>query len=175
MKKIAFIIVALITSLSASAQFEAGKTYLGASLTNINLKYNGVNNLQLGLNAQAGLFTSRDLLVYGQIGFDHTGEPTYNDFRIGAGARYYMEQNGIFFGVNANYVQATGDYNDFKPAIEVGYAFFISGEVTIEPALYYEQSFKNHSQYSTLGLKIGLGIYLRKDKIKNSVKEVMNF
>ncbi len=42
----------------------------------------------------------------------------------------------------------------------MGYAFFISKTVTIEPALYYDQSLKDHSQYSTIGLKVGIGIYL---------------
>ena len=49
------------------------------------------------------------------------------------------------------------------PGVEVGYSFFVSRTVTIEPAIYYDQSFKNHSDYSTIGLKIGLGVYLFKD------------
>ena len=32
--------------------------------------------------------------------------------------------------------------------------------VTIEPSIYYQQSFKNHSDYSTIGFKIGFGVYL---------------
>lgn len=174
MKKIAIIIFALITTLTANAQFEAGKSFIGASLTGIDLKYNGANDFQFGLNAQAGLFTAKDFLLYGQLGYDHTGKPKFNDFRVGVGGRYYIEQNGIFLGANVNFVHSTGDYRDLKPGIEVGYAFFVSRELTIEPALYYEQSFKNHSQYSTVGLKIGLGIYLHKDKVKNSVKEAFN-
>ena len=46
------------------------------------------------------------------------------------------------------------------PGIEVGYAFFVSKTVTIEPAIYYDQSFKNHSDYSKIGLRVGFGIYL---------------
>ena len=46
------------------------------------------------------------------------------------------------------------------PCIEVGYAFFVSTTVTIEPAIYYDQSFKNHSDYSKIGLRVGFGIYL---------------
>ena len=53
-------------------------------------------------------------------------------------------------------------YNDLMPGVEVGYAFFINRSVTIEPALYYDQSFKTHN-YSTVGLKVGLGIYLFDD------------
>ena len=32
--------------------------------------------------------------------------------------------------------------------------------VTIEPSVYYDQSFKNHSDYSKIGFKIGIGVYL---------------
>ena len=77
----------------------------------------------------------------------------------GVGARYYIEQNGIFLGANTKFVHIK-NYNDFMPGVEVGYAFFISGTVTIEPAIYYDQSFKDHSQYSTIGLKVGIGVYL---------------
>lgn len=46
------------------------------------------------------------------------------------------------------------------PGVEIGYAFFINRHVTIEPAVYYEQSFKDHSKFSNVGLRLGLGIYL---------------
>ena len=46
------------------------------------------------------------------------------------------------------------------PGLEVGYAFFLSKTITVEPAIYYDQSLKDHSQYSTIGLKVGIGIYL---------------
>ena len=48
------------------------------------------------------------------------------------------------------------------PGVEVGYAFFLNDAVTVEPAIYYDQSFKNHKDFSTIGLKIGVGIYLFK-------------
>ena len=46
------------------------------------------------------------------------------------------------------------------PGLEVGYAFFVSKTVTIEPAVYYDQSFKDHSDFSTIGFKVGVGVYL---------------
>ena len=45
----------------------------------------------------------------------------------------------------------------------MGYAYFLSRTVTIEPAIYYDQSFKDHSKYSTIGLKVGIGVYLFND------------
>ena len=82
---------------------------------------------------------------------------------MGAGGRYYITQNGIFLGANCKLVHANGSYNDLMPGIEVGYAFFISRTLTIEPSIYYQQSFKSHSDDSTIGLRVGFGIYIDKD------------
>ena len=79
------------------------------------------------------------------------------------GGRYYIEQNGIYLGVNCKLLHANHDYNDVMPGVEVGYSFFLNGSVTVEPAVYYDQSFKNHSDYSAIGLKLGVGVYLFKD------------
>ena len=46
------------------------------------------------------------------------------------------------------------------PSVQIGYAFFLSHTVTIEPEIYYNHSFKSHSDYSTIGLRVGFGIYL---------------
>lgn len=46
------------------------------------------------------------------------------------------------------------------PGVEVGYAFYISKTVTIEPALYYDMSLKSQKDYSTVGVRVGFGIYI---------------
>ena len=75
---------------------------------------------------------------------------------ITTGTRYVMNH----FSHNGGALHAEmGAY--FNPyGIEVGYAFFLNKNVTIEPAIYYDQSFKNHSDYSKIGFKLGLGVYL---------------
>ena len=90
------------------------------------------------------------------------GNKVPDEISAGAGIRYYIEQNGLYLGLNGKFVHADRNYNDVMPGLEVGYAFFINRSVTIEPAVYYDHSFKN-SDYSTVGLKIGLGIYLFDD------------
>lgn len=163
MKKTLFMLFALLLTLTASAQFEEGKTYIGASLSGLNLSYNGSNEAQFGVSAVAGKFLADNVLLYGMAGFDHPGKGSDNAVSAGAGMRYYITQNGIFLGANAKYVHSNASYNDIMPGVEVGYAFFLSRTVTIEPSIYYQQSFKDHSDYSTVGLRIGLGIYLGKD------------
>ena len=160
MKKIVVMAVALLSTVAANAQFASGKKYCGASLTGLNLSYNGSQELNLGIQAKAGYFVDDDWMLLGQAEYSHSSKTDPKDyFSVGAQGRYYIEQNGLYLGVGAKLVHA-GSYNDVMPGVEIGYAFFVGKQVTIEPALYYDQSFKNHSDYSTVGLKIGIGVYL---------------
>ncbi|MBR4651238.1 MAG: outer membrane beta-barrel protein [Prevotella sp.] len=171
MKKFFLVFAMMAMTVAVNAQFEAGKTFVGASVTGLDLNYNGARKWSIGVEGRAGQFITDNWLLFGQLGYQHRGDVKQNDFKIGVGGRYYILQNGIFLGANANYVHETKNYNDFVPAIEIGYSFFVSRSVTIEPALYYEQSINDHKNRSTIGLKVGLGIYLPKNKIQNSVKE----
>lgn len=157
MKKIAMVLIALTMTLAANAQFEIDKWYAATSLTGLDLSYNGSKELHLGLEAKGGYFLEDNWMVLGTAGID-----TQNDFTalsLGVGGRYYIIQNGIYLGANATYKHGNGGYNDFMPGIEVGYAFFINRHCTIEPALYYNQSVKSHMDFSTIGIRIGIGLY----------------
>lgn len=159
-KKIAVVALGLMVSVGAHAQFESGKQYCGASLTGLNLSYNGSEELNLGIQAKAGYFFEDDMMLLSQAEYKHSGLEGVKDYwALGAQGRYYIEQNGIYLGAGVKLIH-TGSYNDVMPGVEVGYAFFVSKQVTIEPAVYYDQSFKNHSDYSTVGVKVGIGIYL---------------
>lgn len=166
MKKIAIALIALTMTMAAKAQyyrletpFTQGKYFVGASLTGLNLSYSGANDFNFGVQAQGGVLIDDNVLLYANLGFNNNGKGS-DSFNAGVGGRYYIEQNGIFLGLNANYKHVQPNYNDVMPGVEVGYAFFLSRTVTIEPALYYNQSLKNHSDYSEFGLKVGFGIYL---------------
>lgn len=160
-KKLLMMLVALLVTISANAQFERDKVYFGGSLTGLNLSYSGSTELNLGLQAQAGYMIEDDIMVLAQAGLQHNSMADAHDsFTLGVGGRYYIEQNGIYLGLNCKFIHANKSYNDIMPGVEVGYAFFVSRTVTIEPAVYYDQSFKNHRDYSTIGLKVGIGIYL---------------
>lgn len=159
-KKIAVVALGLMVSVGAHAQFESGKQYCGASLTGLNLSYNGSEELSLGIQAKAGYFFEDDMMLLAQAEYKHSGLEGVKDYwALGAQGRYYIEQNCIYLGAGMKLIH-TGSYNDVMPGVEVGYAFFVSKQVTIEPAVYYDQSFKNHSDYSTVGVKVGIGIYL---------------
>lgn len=163
MKKIAFIVVALVMSLTANAQFEQGKGYLGASLSGFDISSQS-KKFHFGINAKAGYLFMDNLMALGEIGYDHLDD-TPDVFVLGAGIRYYIVQNGLYLGGGLKYKHGGGGYNDVLPGVQVGYAFFVSRTVTIEPELYFDISTKNFD-YSSYGLRLGIGIYLFKDQYK---------
>lgn len=163
MKKIATLLLVLTLTVAAHAQFQKGKAYLGASLTGVDLNYTGKNGFNLGVEAKAGYLLEDNWMVLAQASFKHNGSETTPDyFTAGVGGRYYIVQNGLYLGLNVKYLHADYSYNDLMPGAEVGYAFYVNRSVTIEPAVYYDHSF-NNSDYSSVGLKIGIGIYLFDD------------
>ena len=66
MKRIAFIVVALVMSVAANAQFEQGKGYIGASLSGIDVS-NQTKEFHLGLNAQLGYMFQDNLMALGML------------------------------------------------------------------------------------------------------------
>ena len=181
-KTIIMLAAALMVTLSANAQFQKGKGYVGASLSGFDMNYSGAGKLNIGVEAKAGYLFFDNLMGVGSVGFDHfrRGDTKVDRFTAGVGGRYYIIQNGLYLGVNGKVIyekqqdkvldSVTGqkawkskDYTDVLPGLEVGYAFFVNRSVTIEPAIYYDQSFKKHSDYSTIGLRVGVGIYLFDD------------
>ncbi len=160
-KKLLMLVATMLFAVSANAQFEKDKLYVGGSLTGLNLSYSGSNDLNLGIQAHAGYMIEDDMMVLANVELQHNNRSgSHDSFVAGVGGRYYIEQNGIYLGANCKFIHANKNYNDIMPGVEVGYAFFLSRTVTVEPAIYYDQSFKNHKDYSTIGLKIGVGIYL---------------
>ena len=158
--------IGLMMAMSVSAQkilnesttpFEESKFYIGASLTGLNLNYHKDNDWSLGLSAKAGYLFLDNWMVLGVLDYQNNGCGDYVTTQIGAGVRYYFERNGIFVGLTPKYAHSTG-YDDFMPEVNVGYAFFLGHYATLEPELYYEQSFKS-SSHSGFGLRLGFGVY----------------
>lgn len=158
-RRFALMLVCLLTAVAVNAQFEKGKKYIGASLSGLSLSYNGSEKGSFGLQTKLGYLFSEDLMLTGQIEYDKKNDVPAA-FSAGVGARYYIVQNGLYLGASMNYFHSNASYDDFMPSVQIGYAFFLSETVTIEPEIYYNQSFKSHSDYSSIGLRIGFGIYL---------------
>lgn len=161
MKKIALLVVALVMSMAANAQFEKGKGYLGASLSGIELE-SVAKQFHFGVDAKAGYLFADNLMGLAEVGYNHWKDAS-DQFKLGAYGRYYIIQNGLYLGAGLKFKHSK-DYNDLQPGVQVGYAFFISRTVTFEPELYFDLSTKS-SNYSSYGLRIGVGVYLFNDQL----------
>lgn len=172
MKKVILGLLLACCTLSANAQFEAGKKYVNLSTTGLGLSYSKSEKLRFDVGATAGLFVARDVMVYATAQYNHkqlmykklqgaNGDlHTYQDeVEIGVGGRYYIEQNGIYLGLGLHYAHAEQKIDNLFLTPEVGYAFFINQYLTIEPAVYYHMSVNDFSDGSKVGLKLGVGFY----------------
>ena len=160
MKKFLFVFVGtLLFATNMSAQFEQGTKFLGASLTGLNLSYSKHENLGLGAEAKAGYFIMDDLMVQAEAGIDVKFKECQQIF-VGAKGRYYVADN-LYLGAGAKLLHEFKNYNDFLISPEVGYTYMVSSTFAIEPAFYIDISTNSFSKYTKVGLKVGVGIFLK--------------
>ena len=173
MKKLMMAAIGLMMAISANAQylndsgtpFEQGKFYVNAAASSTSIAYSKATDFKLGINAKAGYFIIDNLMGVGVVGLNTENNFDNLVFSLGAGARWYFDQVGIYVGAIAKYVNQKTSYSDvsetisdFRPEINAGYAFFLNRNITLEPEVYYEHSFKD-SDLSGFGLRLGIGIY----------------
>ena len=161
-KLLVSLLLVLATTLSANAQFEKGVWYVNASLTGVDLSHSKSEGTNFGFALSGGVFAIDNVSVllnfkgqYVEHGMDETS--------VGAQARYYFANCGVYGGLGMSYkhLAAAGNFKKnlvcFTP--EVGYTYFLGRNLTVEPAVYYDLSFNDTSNYSKLGFKIGFGLY----------------
>ena len=157
-RKLTLMLLGLVMTVSANAQFENGKKYIGSSISGW--------IWVITVRKESFWITGKGRIsFYGWLDGDSSDgiwqkKDVSAELSLGVGARYYIVQNGLFLGASADYVHRGSDYDDFMPSVQIGYAFFISHTVTIEPEIYYNHSFKSHSDYSSVGFRLGFGVYL---------------
>jgi hypothetical protein len=159
MKKVILSLLFAVVSMGAFAQFEADTKYVSASLTGFGMSWQDNAGFELGLDATGGYFVADSWMVLGQFGWAHRKH--FNEFNLGAGVRYYMQQNGLFFGslLKYNHVGTQYKNDNFIVAPEVGYCFYLNNHVSIEPAVYIDMCLNHFKDYTKIGLRIGFGYY----------------
>jgi len=157
-KTILTLVLALVSFASASAQFEKGKKYLGANLNGFGISYSKNSKLAIGLGVDAGYMIKNDMLLMGATNLEFANS-TLNRFELGAKFRYYIEQNGIFLSAGTKFVHEDAAYytNDFVITPEVGYCYFLNGNLTIQPSVYFDISTSDFGDKSRVGLNLALG------------------
>lgn len=159
MKKLLItMLLAIVGVGSASAQFEIGKKYLGATTNSAGLSYSDATKFQIGAGVNAGYMFEQDWLAIAEAGFDYSNKDMQS-FYLGAKCRYLIEQNGIFLQGGVKYLHSAPSFNDVQITPEVGYCFFLNRHLTVEPSFYYDMSLSDFTKKSKAGLKIGLGWY----------------
>ncbi|MCD8288927.1 MAG: porin family protein [Prevotella sp.] len=157
MKKIIICLVLMLGfSAGAFAQFEKGKMYVAGSFDGLGISYSKATKFQFGLGVNAGYMVAKDVMLIAEAGFDFSNKGM-NEVHIGADARYYIEQNGLFLQAGVKYVHERPNFNDLNISPEVGYCFFLNKSLTLEPAVYYDISVNDFSDHSKFGLKVGIG------------------
>jgi len=159
MKKVILSLLLAVVSMGAFAQFEKGTKYASASLTGLGLSYSKAEDFRLGLQAVGGFFVADSWMVLGEFGWEHL--PGNNSIDLGVGGRYYMLQNGLFFGGGFKYQHVCPDAktDNFYITPEIGYCFYLNDHVSIEPSIYCDMCLNHFKDFTKIGLKIGFGYY----------------
>lgn len=159
MKKLLFtLLLAVLGISSASAQFEKGKMYLGATTNSAGLSYSKNEKFTIGAGVNGGYMFEDGWMAIAEAGFNYSNKDLQN-FYLGTKCRYLIEQNGVFLQLGAKYLHGAPNYNDVMITPEVGYCFFLNRHLTIEPSLYYDMSLSDFTEKSKTGLKVGLAWY----------------
>jgi len=160
MKKLIFGLCLLCMSVAAKAQFEQGKWIVNPSVTGLNLSHSSFEDTRFGVSGQVGAFVIDNTALMVGVGGDWT--ETIDTYYASVGGRYYFQTTGIYLGAGLKTKhwkpESSGSVTDFAAFAEAGYAFFITKTITLEPAVYYDLSFKD-GDYSKFGLKVGFGLY----------------
>ncbi len=159
MKKLVVMVCLLAITVGVRAQFEKGKWLINTSLTEASLSYSKAEDFHLGIMGQGGTFVADNFAVMATVGADW--KKAGDTYTLGMGGRYYFDLIGVYVGGGLKVKRWDGGgqkYTDLAWYSEAGYAFFLSRSVTIEPAIYYDLSFKDND-YSRFGVKVGFSFY----------------
>lgn len=156
MKKILSLMFLLVLTLGAKAQFEKGTHFANASLTGLGIGFDK-GEFSMGISAGYGYFISDCRMVGGEVGYRHHGG--LNTFVLKPSFRYSFVQNGLNVGGGLQYEHAGYKQNYVQLCPQVGYTFFLSKNVSLEPAVYADFCLNDFSNGTSAGLKIGIGLY----------------
>jgi hypothetical protein len=128
------LVMLVVTTLGAHAQFEKDVWYVNASLTGLDLSHSKYEGTNFGFTLGGGAFVADNFAVllnfkgqYVEHGTDETS--------IGAQGRYYLSSCGVYGGLGMAYKHlSSGDYKKNLVCLtpEVGYAFFLGRNLTVK-------------------------------------------
>lgn len=160
MKKIIFTICLMVVAIgSAKAQFEKGTWIVNPSVTGLELSHSDIDDTYFGVELKGGAFLLDNVALLVDLG--GRWMDNYDRYTVGVSGRYYFDRVGLYTGVGLglnHWKIGEFDDTDYSVNLEVGYAFFLSKTVTIEPAAFCNLSLTD-GDYTKYGLKVGFGFY----------------
>ena len=163
-KNLIIFVMALMSFTAASAQFDQGTWFFNASMKGLDFNHDKQNGNTFRFDAGAGNFIADNFAVKVDFGADLT--KYYDQYNLGTQARYYYSSCGIYTGLGLSYGYRSLDIAGLKDTVhlmflspEVGYAFYLSHYLTVEPAVYYNICTNKFDECSNFGFKIGFGYY----------------
>lgn len=156
MKKILVLLFMAVMTLGASAQFEKGTHYAGASLSGLGIGFSK-GNFMLGIGGEYGYFIADSWMIGGTVGYMHNGGA--NSLQIKPAFRYSFKSNGLNLGCGVQFEHAGTNQNFIQLSPQVGYTFYLNSTVSIEAAVYADFAMNDFKNGTNAGLKIGIGLY----------------
>lgn len=159
MKKILAIVCMFVATLTF-AQTQAGQSFVGVRATNLGFSTtDGQTSVAVG--ADVGHFVANNLAVVGNVGFQiaDTRNSETSGFAYGAGLKYYL--GGVVpVQVDWNGTAVGGDNRVYRSNVgtSLGYAFFLTPKVSLEPTLRYNISL-NDNQKNTFSGNFGVNYF----------------
>lgn len=172
-KKYLFFLICLFCFIATTySQTEKGYWVFNPQFTAFDLS--GTENslgkndrFRLGVGVKTGNFIADNLAFIVGAGFQIDKQDNYksNSLDLSTGLRYYLFSR-LFIGAEIAYQkQWMRDYNSdrtrkpdyFLFNADIGYAIFLTHNISLEPGVYWKYSFAD--EYNQYGIKLGFGLY----------------
>ena len=165
-----FLVIWLFSN-TGSAQILKNTWIINPQLSGFNLgsthtEDTGKETFDLGLKVEAGNFIANNLAILVGSGGDFpcNKENKHNTIYI-MGRIINYTPTTLFLGINAGYTHAwykpKGSDSQCRDYLyvgaELGYAIFVSHNISLDPAVYWKHSFTD--KFNQYGIKMGLSVY----------------
>lgn len=156
MKKVIFVLLMTVSALGAHAQFNKGTHYANASLSGFGIGFEN-GNFSFGLSGEYGYFIDDNWMVGGLLGYNYSAG--HHSFQLKPEFRYSLDSNGLNLGAGLQFEHVGTGRNYIQLCPQVGYTFFLSDKISLEPAIYADFALNDFKNGTSAGLKIGIGLY----------------
>lgn len=172
----------LCTGLTMQAQLQQDNLMVGGSIMDFNTTFGKYNSYSFRLNPKVGYFIQNNVALGGYLDINVAkqqsssavfsyGLGVFGRYYFGGGETYNPLNDGRFFGELQFGLSGVKDQVGINLAPAIGYAYFISPNVSVEAMAQLHSSF---GVGTNTGIRLGVGfqIYLPTSKLKQELEKV---